>query len=87
MGSLFHSFRLDRGAVQLPFLVPAIANRRQQIRGDLATFQELGCAWVLLDTYHDYLVHELASPETAWAMFEAVAHDIFDLQTERVRPS
>jgi probable F420-dependent oxidoreductase len=56
-----------------------------QIRSDLATFEELGCTWILLDTYHDYLVDELADPQRSWDMFEAVATEIFDLSTESLR--
>lgn len=41
----------------------------EQVLGDLAMFEELGCTWVVLDTYHDYLVDELRDNERAWAMF------------------
>ena len=56
-----------------------------QIRDDLATFEELGCTWILLDTYHDYLVDELRDSQQAWDMFEAVATDVFDLPGESLR--
>lgn len=57
----------------------------EQIHADLATFAELGCTWVMLDTYHDYNVDELGDNEFAWNMFETVASDIFDLRNERLR--
>jgi probable F420-dependent oxidoreductase len=57
----------------------------EQIASDLATFEELGCTWVLLDTYHDYLVDELRDPRRAWDMFEAIATDVFDLRAEALR--
>ena len=57
----------------------------EQIAGDLAVFEELGCTWVTLDTYHDYLVDELRDSQRAWDMFEVVANDIFDLRAQRLR--
>jgi len=57
----------------------------EQIRGDLAVFEELGCSWVLLDTYHDYLVDELVDSEWQWDMFEEIANDAFDLARGSVR--
>lgn len=44
-----------------------------QILNDLAQFEDLGCTWVVLDTYHDYLVDELRDNERAWAMFEQLS--------------
>lgn len=57
----------------------------EQIRSDLAAFKDLGCAWVLLDTYHDYLVDELRDPQQAWDMFATVATDIYDLAAGEFR--
>ncbi len=51
----------------------------EQIHSDLAGLEALGCTHVLLDTYHDYLVEELATPHTAWRMYTQVAESIFDL--------
>lgn len=56
-----------------------------QIRSDLAALEALGCPYVLLDTYHDYLVDELARPEAAWRMYAIVADEIFDLSRETLR--
>jgi len=56
-----------------------------QIRSDLAMFEDLGCAWVLLDTYHDYLVDELRDSNLAWQMFETVADTIYDLGAQRLK--
>ena len=56
-----------------------------QIRSDLGTFQDMGCTWLVLDTYHDYLVDELRTNEPAWEMFEALANDVFDLGREQLR--
>lgn len=57
----------------------------EQVRADLAMFAELGCTWVVLDNYHDYLVEELRDPRVAWNMFETVANDLFDLATGTVK--
>lgn len=57
----------------------------EQIAGDLAVFEELGCTWVVLDTYHDYLVDELRDSQQAWDMFETVAADIYDLAAQELR--
>lgn len=56
-----------------------------QIRADLALFAEVGCSWVVLDTYHDYLVDELRDPSAAWRMFETIAAEVFDLETGSLR--
>lgn len=56
-----------------------------QIRGDLALFEELGCTWVVMDTYHDYRVDELVESQWQWDMFDAVASEVFDLAGETVR--
>jgi probable F420-dependent oxidoreductase len=57
----------------------------EQVHGDLAGLEALGCTHVLLDTYHDYLVDELKKPETAWRMYATVAEEIFDLENETIR--
>jgi len=57
----------------------------EQIAGDLETFERLGCTWIVLDTYHDYLVDELRNSQTAWDMFEAVAANVFDLSAQKLR--
>jgi len=56
-----------------------------QITEDLAQLEALGCTWVLLDTYHDYLVDELRDSRFAWDMFETVAADIVNLADEKMR--
>lgn len=52
-----------------------------QIRRDIETFRELGCAWLVLDTYHDYLVDELRDPAFAWDQFERFAAEVYDLRS------
>lgn len=57
----------------------------EQIRRDLAMFESNGCAWIVLDTYHDYLVDELADNAFAWRQFERFASDVYDLAAETTR--
>jgi len=57
----------------------------EQIKRDLAMFESHGCTWVVLDTYHDYLVDELRDSRDAWRQFEKVASAIYDLAAETVR--
>jgi probable F420-dependent oxidoreductase len=57
----------------------------EQIRGDLAELQALGCPYTLLDTYHDYQIDELRRNESAWRMYAVVADEIYDLANETVR--
>ena len=54
-----------------------------QVRDDLGTLADLGCASVLLDAFTD---DGLAAqdPEPAWHMLEIVAAEIFDLTEEQV---
>lgn len=47
-----------------------------QIRRDVEAFREVGCEWLVLDTYHDYLVDELRDSTVAWAQFERFANEI-----------
>lgn len=56
-----------------------------QIRDDLAMFESHGCTWVVLDTYHDYIVDELRDPQFAWRQFERVAAQAFDLGAQTTR--
>ena len=56
-----------------------------QVHADLAGLETLGCTHVLLDTYHDYLIEELRTPQTAWRMYAQVAESIFDLERGTVR--
>jgi probable F420-dependent oxidoreductase len=52
-----------------------------QVRRDLATLQELGCTYVLLDTFYDD-VEATRQHVTAWRMLSTVAEKAFDLPNE-----
>ena len=56
----------------------------EQIRGDLFELEELGCAYVLLDTFYDD-IEATRHPETSWRMLATVAEKALDLANESVR--
>ena len=55
-----------------------------QIRGDLASLEELGCEHVLLDTYYDE-VEATRDPAPAFRTVAEVAEKLFDLSKGTVR--
>lgn len=55
-----------------------------QVRRDLASLEELGCDYVLLDTYYDD-IEGSRNVEAAWRMIAQVAEQAFDLSRETSR--
>jgi probable F420-dependent oxidoreductase len=55
-----------------------------QVRGDLAALEELGCAYVLLDTYRDDLA-AVRNNEEAWRFLAELAEKALDLKQQTVR--
>ena len=55
-----------------------------QIRGDLEELQDLGCTYVLLDTYYED-VEATRHHETSWRMLATIAEEALDLGKESVR--
>ncbi|ETX06547.1 MAG: hypothetical protein ETSY2_16510, partial [Candidatus Entotheonella gemina] len=55
-----------------------------QIRRDLEALQELGCTYVLLDTYFDD-IEATRHPETSWRMLTIMAEQVLDLPRETLR--
>jgi probable F420-dependent oxidoreductase len=55
-----------------------------QIRRDLADLQELGCSYVLLDTYRDDL-EAVKNNEEAWRFLTVLAERALDLKNETLR--
>ncbi|MEM7251561.1 MAG: TIGR03619 family F420-dependent LLM class oxidoreductase [Pseudomonadota bacterium] len=90
----------DAAAVPMPALCPRIRLRITESRGgedrlmgegtidqihhDLSVLEELGCAYVLLDSYFDD-VEATADPHAAWRMYAEVAEKVLDLPNETVR--
>ncbi len=56
----------------------------EQIRGDLFELEELGCAYVLFDTFYDD-IEATRHPENSWRMLATVAEKALDLANESVR--
>ncbi|MDA0769245.1 MAG: TIGR03619 family F420-dependent LLM class oxidoreductase [Chloroflexi bacterium] len=55
-----------------------------QIRRDMAQLEELGCAYVLLDTYYDD-IEATRHNEVAWRMLSEMAEKVLDLAGQTVR--
>lgn len=55
-----------------------------QIRADLEALYEMGCAHVVLDTYHDD-VDATRDPVQAWAALTVMAEKVLDLEQESLR--
>ncbi len=55
-----------------------------QMRRDLKALQNLGCTYVLLDTYFDD-IEATRHPETAWRMLTVMAEQVLDLPQETLR--
>ena len=55
-----------------------------QIRQDLADLEELGCSYVLLDTYRDDL-EAVKNNEEAWRFLTVLAERALDLKNETLR--
>ena len=55
-----------------------------QVRRDLAGLEELGCQYVLLDTFYDD-IEAIMHHETAWRMLAAIAENVLDLANQTVR--
>jgi probable F420-dependent oxidoreductase len=55
-----------------------------QVRHDLESLQDMGCAYVLLDTYYDD-PEATRQTETAWRMLITMAEQAFDLPHETLR--
>ena len=55
-----------------------------QVRADLEVLEDLGAAYVLLDTYADD-PEATRQPEVAWRMFTTLAERILDLPRETLR--
>ena len=56
----------------------------EQIRRDMAELEELGCAYVLLDTYYDD-IEATRHNEVSWRMLSEMAEKVLDLDGETVR--
>jgi probable F420-dependent oxidoreductase len=55
-----------------------------QIHGDVAALEALGCAYVLLDTYYDD-IEATRNTEAAWRMLAVMAEQVLDLPHETTR--
>jgi len=55
-----------------------------QVRGDLAALETLGCEYVLLDTYRDD-IEASRNLEEQWRMLAVMAEQVLDLDRETVR--
>lgn len=55
-----------------------------QVRGDLEALQDMGAAYVLLDTFYDD-VAATRRPEVAWRMLTIMAEKALDLPHEALR--
>ena len=55
-----------------------------QIRRDMAQLEELGCSYVLLDTYYDD-IEATRHNEVAWRMLSEMAEKVLDLGGQTVR--
>ena len=55
-----------------------------QVHRDLAELEELGCTYVVLDTYADDL-DAIGDDETSWQMLSLMAEKVLDLGKQTVR--
>jgi len=56
----------------------------EQVRRDLAQLEELGCRYVLLDTFYDDL-EAVKHNEAAWSILAVMAEKVLDLKNQTVR--
>ncbi|MCH8744979.1 MAG: TIGR03619 family F420-dependent LLM class oxidoreductase [Chloroflexi bacterium] len=56
----------------------------EQVRRDLAGLEELGCDYVLLDTFYDDL-EAVKNNEAAWRLLAVMAEQVLDLKNQTVR--
>lgn len=56
----------------------------EQVRRDLAELEELGCQYVLLDTFYDDL-EAVKYNEAAWSVLAVMADKVLDLKNQTVR--
>ena len=56
----------------------------EQVRRDLAGLEELGCEYVLLDTFYDDL-EAVKNNEAAWRLLAVMAEQVLDLKNQTVR--
>jgi probable F420-dependent oxidoreductase len=56
----------------------------EQVRQDLTALEELGCEYVLLDTFYDD-IEAIKHHETAWRMLADMAENVLDLGHQTVR--
>jgi len=54
-----------------------------QVHGDLAELEELGCAYVVLDTYADD-IEAIGDNEASWQMLSLMAQKVLDLGKQAV---
>lgn len=55
-----------------------------QVHRDLAGLEELGCTYVLLDTFYDD-IEAVRRHETSWRMLSVMAEKVVDLASKTVR--
>ena len=55
-----------------------------QVHGDLKALEELGCDYVLLDSFHDD-IEATRHGEAAWAMLATMAAQVLDLANQTIR--
>ena len=55
-----------------------------QVHHDLAELEELGCSYVVLDTYYDD-IEAVGHPEPSWRMLSEMAEKVLDLEKQTVR--
>ena len=56
----------------------------EQVHRDLAELENLGCSYVILDTYADDL-EAIKQNETSWRMLSTMADHVLDLSNQTVR--
>ena len=56
----------------------------EQVRRDLAQLEELGCQYVLLDTFYDDL-EAVKHNEAAWSVLAVMAEKVLDLKNQSVQ--
>jgi hypothetical protein len=54
------------------------------VRGDLQALAELGCQYVLLDSFYDD-IEATQNSEAAWRMLAVLAEQVLDLANETIR--
>ena len=55
-----------------------------QVRGDLRALAELGCQYVLLDSFYDD-IEATRNSEAAWRMLAVLAEQVLDLENQTIR--